>query len=118
MFLAGVCACAAAAGLAAGRPARFTTKPNRTFLSRAAAQANATSLKNGATNIILMIADDIGFTDMGYFGYDLAGTTPIMDQLASEGIKYSNWYVQRNRGGGRGRAAQRQKAANGGPGAD
>lgn len=43
-------------------------------------------------NIILMVADDIGFTDLGYFGYDLAGATPLLDQLAGEGIKFSNWY--------------------------
>ena len=69
---------------------------NRTFRPLALKQRAATvDTRAGSAytppNIIMMIADDIGFTDMGYFGYDLSGTTPIMDQLAGEGIKFSNW---------------------------
>ena len=35
------------------------------------------------------VADDIGWSDFGYFGYDLAGATPFIDQMASEGVKLS-----------------------------
>jgi len=38
-------------------------------------------------NIVFFLADDIGWSDFGYFGYDMAGGTPTIDTLASEGVK-------------------------------
>jgi len=45
-----------------------------------------------APNIIFMIADDIGWSDYGYYGYDMSGATPTIDQLASEGVKLNCVY--------------------------
>ena len=44
------------------------------------------------TNFILIYTDDQGFGDVGVYGAaDIA--TPNIDQLASEGIKFTNFYV-------------------------
>lgn len=43
-------------------------------------------------NIILVVADDYGFHDVGYHGSEIK--TPNLDKLASEGVKLENYYVQ------------------------
>ncbi|XP_076089922.1 arylsulfatase I-like [Mytilus galloprovincialis] len=43
-------------------------------------------------NIILILADDYGFNDIGYHGSEIK--TPNLDQLASEGVKLENYNVQ------------------------
>ena len=43
-------------------------------------------------NIIIIVADDMGYSDIGAFGGNIA--TPVIDNLAKEGIKFSNFYVQ------------------------
>ena len=42
-------------------------------------------------NIILMVADDWGFTDVGSFGSEIA--TPNLDSLAQQGMRFSNFHV-------------------------
>ena len=42
-------------------------------------------------NILLIIADDLGYTDIGAFGREIA--TPIIDRLATQGIKFSNFHT-------------------------
>jgi arylsulfatase A-like enzyme len=42
-------------------------------------------------NIILIVADDLGYSDIGPFGGDIH--TPALDKLAGEGILFSNFYV-------------------------
>nr|XP_022327230.1 arylsulfatase B-like [Crassostrea virginica] len=43
-------------------------------------------------HILLVIADDFGFNDIGYHGSEIK--TPNLDKLAGEGIKLANYYVQ------------------------
>ncbi|KAK3780894.1 hypothetical protein RRG08_052051 [Elysia crispata] len=43
-------------------------------------------------NIIFILADDYGFNDIGYHGSQIK--TPTLDQLAGEGVKLENYYVQ------------------------
>ena len=43
-------------------------------------------------NIIFILADDYGFNDIGYHGTQIK--TPTLDQLAEEGVKLENYYVQ------------------------
>lgn len=38
--------------------------------------------------------DDIGWSDFGYFGFDLYGATPTIDTLASQGVKLACVYGQ------------------------
>ncbi|MGI9571143.1 MAG: sulfatase-like hydrolase/transferase, partial [Desulfobulbia bacterium] len=42
-------------------------------------------------NILLMVADDLGYSDIGAFGGEIA--TPTLDALASEGLRLSNFHV-------------------------
>mgnify|MGYP001089681393 CR=1 FL=1 len=41
-------------------------------------------------NIILIMADDMGFSDIGYYGGEIE--TPNLDRLASEGIRFTQFY--------------------------
>jgi arylsulfatase len=43
-------------------------------------------------NIVLIIADDMGYSDLGCYGGEIE--TPTLDQLASTGIRFTNYYVQ------------------------
>lgn len=42
-------------------------------------------------NIVLIVADDIGFSDIGAFGSEIR--TPNLDALASEGIRLTNFHA-------------------------
>ncbi|MFM8620145.1 MAG: sulfatase [Opitutaceae bacterium] len=42
-------------------------------------------------NVVLILADDLGWTDLGGFGSDLH-ETPVLDRLAREGIKFTQNY--------------------------
>lgn len=41
-------------------------------------------------NIVLILADDMGFSDVGSFGSSIQ--TPVLDKMASEGLKMTNFY--------------------------
>ena len=41
-------------------------------------------------NIILILADDMGYSDIGSFGGEIA--TPSLDQLAREGLRFTQFY--------------------------
>lgn len=42
-------------------------------------------------NILLIVADDLGFSDIGAYGGEIA--TPALDRLAKEGVQLSNFHV-------------------------
>ncbi len=42
-------------------------------------------------NIVIIVADDLGWKDVGYHGGDIA--TPNLDRLATEGAQLENWHV-------------------------
>ena len=46
---------------------------------------------NSRPNILLIIGDDMGFSDVGAFGSEVA--TPNIDALASEGLRFTNFHV-------------------------
>lgn len=46
--------------------------------------------KNSAPNILLIMADDMGFSDLGCYGSEIQ--TPNLDRLAKNGIRYSQFY--------------------------
>jgi arylsulfatase A-like enzyme len=41
-------------------------------------------------NIVLILADDLGFSDLGCYGSEVA--TPNMDKLASQGVRFTQFY--------------------------
>lgn len=45
----------------------------------------------GAPNVVVMLADDLGFSDFGCYGSEIP--TPNVDAVASEGIRYTNFHV-------------------------
>lgn len=42
------------------------------------------------TNIVLIVGDDIGFSDIGCYGSEIE--TPNLDRLASNGMRFSQAY--------------------------
>ncbi len=42
-------------------------------------------------NIVIIVADDLGWKDVGYHGGYIA--TPNLDRLATEGVQLENWHV-------------------------
>ena len=56
-------------------------------------KATPTSASTADTrpNILLIIGDDMGFSDVGAFGSEVA--TPNIDALASEGLRFTNFHV-------------------------
>ena len=58
----------------------------------AARMADAAAAGRGALpNILIVVADDVGWADMGYHGSEIR--TPNIDKLAAEGIKLEHHYV-------------------------
>ena len=42
-------------------------------------------------NFLLIVADDLGYSDLGSYGGEIK--TPVLDQLAQKGTRYTNFYV-------------------------
>ena len=50
-------------------------------------------------NIIVILADDLGYSDMGCYGGEIQ--TPNLDKLAQEGIRFNSFYnvvIRRKKG--------------------
>ena len=43
-------------------------------------------------NIVLIVADDLGYGDLGCYGQKLLGT-PNIDRLAAEGLRFTQAYA-------------------------
>ncbi len=50
-----------------------------------------TALARDQPNILLIVADDMGYSDIGPFGGEIA--TPTLDALAAEGLRLTNFHV-------------------------
>ncbi len=55
-------------------------------------QANEAPRPSAKPNILLIVADDLGWTDVGWHGG--FGKTPVMDRLVREGVELDQHYVQ------------------------
>ena len=44
-----------------------------------------------APNIVVILADDLGYADLGCYGSEIA--TPNLDALAAEGLRYTNFHA-------------------------
>lgn len=45
-------------------------------------------------NIVIILADDMGFADLGSFGSEIK--TPNLDSLANDGVRFTNLYTQQS----------------------
>ena len=61
------------------------------FLSRAGRRARGAER---SPNIVLVVIDDLGYTDLGSFGSEIR--TPNLDGLAADGVRFTNFYVSPN----------------------
>ena len=51
----------------------------------------ADSAPDSPPNIILIVADDMGYTDLGAFGSEI--NTPNLDRLATQGVRLTNYHA-------------------------
>lgn len=56
----------------------------------AAANSSADKTPGGKPNIVLMMADDMGFSDIGCYGGEIH--TPNLDSLAAGGLRFTQFY--------------------------
>ena len=56
------------------------------------AHATASVAESPHPNIVVILADDLGWNDVGYHGSEIR--TPNLDRLAAEGIELDRFYVQ------------------------
>ncbi len=64
---------------------------SRTLAFAAALALSAACVADMRPNIVLIVADDIGFSDFGAFGGEI--DTPNIDALAAAGVRYSNFHT-------------------------
>jgi arylsulfatase A len=57
--------------------------------------APAVMAQTGTPNFVIIFCDDMGYADIGPFGAE-GYSTPHLDQMAAEGIKFTDFYVGRS----------------------
>ena len=66
------------------------TPPKAIFLPAALLALALSSQAAERPNIVLIMADDLGFSDLGCYGAEIR--TPNLDQLARNGLRFSQFY--------------------------
>src|SRR5690349_13701224 len=57
--------------------------------------ASAQSPPAGKPNIIVIMGDDVGWSNIGVYNQGImAGRTPNLDQLANEGMRFTDYYAE------------------------
>ncbi|MEQ9289089.1 MAG: sulfatase-like hydrolase/transferase [Cyclobacteriaceae bacterium] len=56
------------------------------------AGCTAESKKDDRPNVLLLLADDMGYGELGSYGQEVI-LTPYLDQLAKDGMRFSNFYT-------------------------
>jgi len=62
----------------------------REFLALSASAVGVAPQEQKRPNILLIVADDLGFSDLGCFGGEIA--TPVLDALAANGARFTQFY--------------------------
>jgi arylsulfatase A-like enzyme len=65
-------------------------KPTILLTSLLALASSCFAAETKQPNILLILADDLGFSDLGCYGSEIA--TPNLDRLASNGLRFSQFY--------------------------
>ncbi|MFC9731673.1 arylsulfatase [Streptomyces roseolus] len=69
----------------------FPGRVGRTFAESEPAWPPRTTPPAGAPNIVVVLVDDMGFSDIGPFGSEIP--TPVLDRLAEEGVRLGNYHT-------------------------
>jgi arylsulfatase len=78
------------AGLASGEPAEgFAGKLGRTLADSMPHWPARTKAPAGSPNVIVILLDDLGYSDFGCFGAEIQ--TPNIDRLAAGGLRYTQY---------------------------
>ncbi len=85
VFLAAV---VAVPGPGCCQDSRSSTQP----ATQPSGQASRPSSRSGPPHIVFLLADDLGFRDVGFHGSEIK--TPNIDRLAKEGTRLEQFYVQ------------------------
>nr|WP_099908564.1 arylsulfatase [Streptomyces sp. TLI_171] len=71
--------------------AGFPGRVGRTFGESVAAWPQRVRPREGAPNIVVVLVDDLGYSDIGPFGSEVP--TPTLDGLAERGVKLANYHT-------------------------
>jgi arylsulfatase A-like enzyme len=63
----------------------------RSFLALSASMAAAGAQTRKRPNVLLILADDLGFSDLGCYGGEIE--TPNLNRLASDGVRWTQFYT-------------------------
>jgi arylsulfatase A-like enzyme len=77
--------------MAAGNATPFGGKIDKTVAGSRPWWPAATKPPEGAPNILVVLFDDVGFSDFGCYGSRIR--TPTIDKLAAEGLRYSGFHT-------------------------
>jgi arylsulfatase len=69
----------------------FKGRIGRTWRESTPWRAAPPSGPPGAPNVVIIVLDDVGFSDLGCYGSEIA--TPRMDALAASGVRFTNFHV-------------------------
>ena len=69
----------------------FAGRIGRTYSESEPAWPPTITARPGAPNIIVVLLDDMGFSDIGPFGSEIA--TPTLDRLAERGVRLTNYHT-------------------------
>ena len=58
--------------------------------SSSLSEEESVAVPNSRPNILLIMADDMGFSDIGCYGGEIR--TPTLDRLAANGLRFSQFY--------------------------
>ncbi len=75
----------------AGAYAGFEGRVGRTFAGSEPWWPPRPTAPAGAPNVVIMLADDLGFSDVGCYGSEIA--TPQLDALAAMGTRFTDFHV-------------------------
>ena len=68
----------------------FPGRVGRTFAGSEGWWPERPEPRRGAPNVVVMLADDLGFADLGCFGSEIR--TPNLDALAARGLRMTNFH--------------------------
>ena len=79
------------------RPARlllFLTAMSVQADEEIQASVNASSVAAATPNIVFILADDLGYTDIAPYGSEV--NTPTLSSLAEQGLRFTNYHTAAN----------------------